>query len=661
MNIKILHSWLLEFLDTQATPQQIQQYVSLCGPSIENVEKIQDDWVYDIEITSNRIDTVSVVGIARETATILNRFNIPATFKKPNVVSPPIPKKTLPFVIQDDKKLTKRLMAIVMDNVSVTPSPDFIQKRLQAAGIRSISNLVDITNYVMLTIGHPSHVFDYDRIKTNTFILRNAKKGERLTTLDEKTYELMDTDIIIDDGTGRIIDLPGIMGTSNSVVTDSTKRIVFFIESNNPQAIRRSSMKHGIRTMAASINEKNPHPELVKEALFYGAALFQRYANANVASPILDIYHQILSPKKIVVDVSFINKKIGVSLEKKQIISILTDLDFSVFEKKGQLDITVPSFRYFDIGDKEDIVEEIARIYGYHNIPGHLPPLTYIKQPHDIELFFYYQNIIKTFLKHLKYHEVMNYSAYSKSLLDSCGLKESDHIFITNTISEDIRYLRVSLVPSLLKNMKENGGFSNDLKLFEVAKTYIPQNGNLPNERFKLALATKGSFLYLKGVVEAVLKELHIEKYLFTPSSSPLFAKNLQANLVINNVEIGVFGKMNGSTTENMLFEDEIFAAELDFERLINNAHLMPAYTPYNPYAAIQLDLTIPLNQSYAKIVQIAKDTAPHLTQITLKDTYKDNITLHLVFSALDRNYTEKEALEELKKIKDQLLSKNQN
>jgi len=656
MNIKVLHSWLLEYLDTKATPPQIQQYISLCGPSVESVEKIQNDWLYDIEITSNRIDTVSVVGIAREISTILNRFEIPALFKKPILLEPSSPNNILPFTIKDNGKLTKRLMAIVMDNITVSKSPDFITKRLEVAGIRSLSNIVDITNYVMLEIGHPTHVFDYDRIKTNTFILRHANKGEKITTLDKKTHDLYETDIIIDDGTGRIIDFPGIMGTANSVVTDKTKRIVFFIESNNPQAIRRSSMKHGIRTMAASINEKNPHPALVQDALFRGIELYQTYAKAEIASPVYDLYPNPLTSKKISIDIPFIHKKIGVPMDKKQIISILTDLQFEVKTKQDNLEITIPTFRYFDMYEKEDIIEEIARIYGYHNIPGQLPPLAYIQQPKDIEQIFNYQNVIKTYLKHQTWYETMNYSAYSKLLLSAFDLKETDHLHITNTISEDIKYLRVSIIPSLLKNIKENGGFSTDLKLFEIAKTYKPQKASLPEERFKLSLVTKGSFLSLKGLIEALLKELHVEKYSFTLSSHPFFSSTVQAHLLIENVVVGVLGKVKNSIMEHMQLTDSVFAAEFDFEKLIEKARLMPIYKPYNPYAAIQLDLTTPLNQSYAKIVQIAKESAPHLTQITLKDTYKDNVTLHLIFSSPNRNYTEKEALIELEKIKNNIL-----
>ncbi|PJB88602.1 hypothetical protein CO083_02205, partial [Candidatus Roizmanbacteria bacterium CG_4_9_14_0_8_um_filter_34_12] len=415
MNIKITHSWLLEYLETKATPQQIQEYLSLCGPSIERIEKVGDDWIYEIEITSNRIDTVSVVGIAREAGAILSRFNIPARFKPPQIKAP-IDNPVLPFTIKDPKNLCNRLMAVVMNNVSVENSPEYIKNRLLVAGIRSLNNLVDITNYVMLEIGHPTHVFDYDRIKTNNFLIRQAKKGEKITTLDEKTYELFENDIIIDDGTGKIIDFPGIMGTANSVVTNETKRIVFFIESNDSVAIRKSSMTHGIRTMAASINEKYPDINLVKTALFRGIELFEKYAKAKVASKIFDIYPNPVQDKKIEISYEYLTERIGVTIPVNKIKDILLNLGFKIYEKNNKLEITDPSFRFHDVSQPEDIVEEIARIYGYHNIPSQLPPMVYIKQPEDTERLFQYQQVIKTYLKHQGCFEVMNYSACSQDL-----------------------------------------------------------------------------------------------------------------------------------------------------------------------------------------------------------------------------------------------------
>lgn len=696
MNIKITHSWLLEYLDTKATPQQIQEYLSLCGPSVERIEKVGSDWTYDIEITSNRIDTVSVIGIAREAGAILNRFNIPAHFKPP-LVKTPIDDSKLPFAIKDPDKLCHRLMAVVMDNVSIGDSPEYIKNRLLAAGIRSLNNLVDITNYVMLEIGHPTHVFDYDRIKTNNFLIRHAKKGERMTTLDDKTYELFENDIIIDDGTGKIIDFPGIMGTANSVVTNNTKRIVFFIESNDSVAIRKSSMTHGIRTMAASINEKYPDINLVQTALYRGIELFEKHAKAKVASEIFDLYPNPVKDKKIEVSYHYLNERIGVEIPKKQIDDILKDLGFvtSHLEPRSagegsdndKFTIIVPSFRSHDVSQPEDIVEEVARIYGYHNISTHLPPMVYIKQPEDTERLFQYQQIIKTYLKHQGFFEVMNYSANSQELLDAFSLESKNYLEITNTISQDIKYLRQTLIPSLVKNIKDNEGYLSNLKLFEIAKTYIPTEKDLPRnhkttdvnlkinryslqsnnentpsasswlrglpiENFKIACIVNTSFSDLKGILDGLVKELNIDEVTIEPTKNSLFTSSIAGEIKIGNIIIGTFGKVSAEHTSKLQLKSEVFAFELDFTELISTARLMPVYKKFSQFANIHLDLTIEHNRPYNEIISIVQKNAPHLIDVSLKDQYKNNITLHFVFAAHDRNLTEKEAMEEMEKVK---------
>lgn len=707
MNIKITHSWLLEYLDTKATPQQIQEYLSLCGPSVERIEKVADDWVYDIEITSNRIDTVSVVGIAREAGAILNRFNIPARFKPPQIKTPTDSPK-LPFTIKDPDKLCHRLMAVVMDNVFIGDSPEYIKNRLLLAGIRSINNLVDITNYVMLEIGHPTHVFDYDRIKTNNFLIRHAKKGEKITTLDEKTYELFENDIIIDDGTGQIIDFPGIMGTANSIVTNETKRIVFFIESNDSVAIRKSSMTHGIRTMAASINEKYPDINLVQTALFRGIELFEKHAKAKVASQVFDIYPNPVQDKKIKVSYQYLTDRIGVEIPKKQIKDILIDLGFIICHPEESIDdegsnnvkftVIVPSFRSHDVSQPEDIVEEIARIYGYHNLPTQLPPMVYIKQPEDTERLFQYQQVIKTFLKHQGFLEVMNYSACSQELLDAFSLESKTYLEITNTISQDIKYLRQSLIPSLVKNIRDNEGYQSSLKLFEIAKTYIPTGKDLPIENFKIGCVVNTSFADLKGILDGLVKELNIDEVTIKLSDNSLFTSTMQNSIYChcdpelsrgrsfnpevnprdnptnlgrligngitsssrlsgiprndNSFIIGHFGKISAEHTAKLQLKSDVFAFEFDFTSLIETARLMPIYKKFSQFANIHLDLTVEHNKPYNEIINIAKKNAPHLIEVSLKDQYKNNLTLHFVFAANDRNLTEREAMEELEKIK---------
>lgn len=655
MNIKVTHKWLLDYLDTDVSSEELSKYLSLCGPSIERIEKVGDEIVYDIEITSNRIDTASIMGIARESVAILNRFNKKATIKQPLLAEIKPIEKSVPLSITDSENLTRRVLGIVLEVDGVKPSPEYIQKRLTAVGIRSLNNIVDITNYVMTEIGHPTHVFDYDRIESNTLIIRHAKNDEEIVTLDEKKYKLCDTDIIIDDGTGKVIDLPGIMGTANSVVTEKTKRILFFIESNDPVAIRRSSMKYGIRTVASTINEKNPDPELALIALLRGVELYKKEAGAKIISNLIDIYSQKPKIIKITVSKEFIDKKIGTSIPLELIISILKDLEFGVeVDDESLLTVTVPSYRAVDVSIPEDIVEEVARIYGYFSIPSVLQKSEYVAQPPLEEKLFTYQNSVKMLMKHVGYSEVMNYSAVSLDLLNSFEMEKLDHLHITNSISEDIKYLRRQLLPSLIKNIKQNEGFEEKLRLFEVAKTYIPQKNSLPLEEFKLAIITNTSFDDLKGTIAALFRELNIDIFEFQSGggTNDLFAKDAQGQF---NSKLGLFGSFGLVKTQYsrvLGISRQVYGAEFDFMKLVSEAKTMPTYHSTSQFASINFDLTIPKNKPFVEIRKIAFSCAPHLVSFSLKDLYKDTITLHLTFSDSKKNMTEKEAQEELNAIK---------
>jgi len=253
MNIQIPHNWLLDHLSTSATPTQIAKYLSLCGPSVERIETIEGEPVYDIEVTTNRVDSMSVNGIAREATVILPEFNIPAKLKP----LPTFPKisndQPLDIKIVNDPTLCHRILAIKLANIKLGPSPKWLQKRLLQVGQRPLNNIIDITNYVMWEIGHPVHAFDYDKFTKKTIIVREAKPGETFTTLDKVKRTLKGGEVIYDDGTGQIIDLPGIMGTFNTVINDQTQNVLLWIESNDPIKIRQASMNLALRSQAAKI------------------------------------------------------------------------------------------------------------------------------------------------------------------------------------------------------------------------------------------------------------------------------------------------------------------------------------------------------------------------------------------------------------------------
>jgi phenylalanyl-tRNA synthetase beta chain len=656
MNIKITHSWLLDYLDTDATPLEIQKYLSLCGPSVERIEELNGDAVYDIEITSNRIDTASVLGIAREAAAILPMFGKKAKLKKKVFVAPPVPSSSVPISITDPEGVCRRLLGIVMEVKGVEPAPGYMSKRVLATDTRSINNVVDVTNYVMTEIGHPCHVFDYDRITTHKLILRHAKNAEEIITLDEKTYHLDEKDIIIDDGTGKVIDLPGIMGTANSVVTDDTKRILFFIESNDPVAIRRTSMKYGIRTMASTINEKNPDSELAYTAFLRGIELFKEIADAKPLSAIIDIYPKKPQTIKIQTSKSFIDVKAGVAIPLKTIESILTNLDFEV-EVSGddELTITVPTHRLADVSIPEDIVEEVTRVYGYFAIPSVLQVPAYVQQPKDTENLFHYQYEVKSLLKHKGFAEVMNYSACSGALLKAFDQKEQNYLHITNSISEDIKFLRQSLIPSLVQNSKQNEGFAGDMRIFEIAKTYIPEKSNLPNEEFKLTILVNTSFDDLKQTIITLMDDLNIEAGLEQGKGNPYLLNTVQGEVKNDKEQFGFYGQVTPAYCRNVGLEKPIYAVELYFERLMKAARRMPVYKAFSSYAHITHDLTIVKKEPYSTIKKRAFSASTKLISLRLLSTYKDTITLRLEFTDNSKNLTEDEVKEEVKKIQSKL------
>ncbi|MDO8609553.1 MAG: phenylalanine--tRNA ligase subunit beta [bacterium] len=651
----------MEYIDTKATPEEIQKYLSLCGPSVESVTKTKDDYIYDIEITSNRIDTASVYGIAREACAILNRFTIKTILKPLRITEPEkiLKEKELLLKITDSNQLCKRLIAIVMDNVQLTASPQYIQDRLQAAGIRSINNVVDVTNYVMTEIGIPTHVFDYDRIKSHSLIVRKAKKDEEIITLDEKKYTLNENDIIIDDGTGTIIDFPGIMGTANSVVTPETKRIIFFLETNDPIAIRKSSMKYGIRTVAATINEKSPDPETAKLAFLHGIELFQKLTHAKVAGNLIDIYPKPQTKKTVSISIEDIDRLIGVHIPKEESISILENLGFKITllkdDREDVIQAEIPSYRVHEVSIKEDLIEEIARIYGYFNLPNNLPPMVYVKRSREMEKIFVYQNNIKLFLKHLGLHEVLNYSMISEKMINDLGLTIKDHLYLSNTLSEDIKYLRTSLIPSLMKNIKDNQGKKDVLKLFELSKTYIPRKSELPNEVLKITIAVNTSFIDLKGIVEGLMKDLHMDGIRYSVSSIQYFNSKIQAEIACNdNCKLGYLGQIKQKYTLNYGIKGDVFIAELDFQNIIDQAKTFPTYKSLSQYALIKLDLTIDISskKTYQNIIEKSLETSKLLEKIDYLGLYKNKISLRYYFTSNDRNITEEEAKKELEKIK---------
>jgi phenylalanyl-tRNA synthetase beta chain len=676
MDIKILHSWLSEFLKTTAKPQEIGEYLALSGPSVETVEKYnKDDWLYSIEVTTNRVDMMSVLGIAREAATILPRFNkkaefIPLKLNKDEIILPS-KSQSLPLSIEMDKELSYRVMAIVMDNIQVSPSPKWLQQRLEAAEIRSLNNVIDITNYVMTEVGHPCHVFDYDKIQTNRLVFRKSKPGEKIITLDDKTHTLTGNDIVIEDGTGKIIDLPGIMGTKNSVVSSDTKRIIFFIDNNDPVLIRKTSMRLGIRTVAATLNEKRVDPELAQTAMFRGIQLCKELASAKAASKIHDIYP--IKPKKsvIITSLDFINERLGVEVDSNFVSQTLKNLGFTVSQSNSKnpvFTVTIPSWRTHDISIPEDIVEEVARIYGYHQLPSIIPSGD-LPLPNPQEKQFCWEDRIKKALKYWGFIENYTYSLVSKDLIEKANLKPQNHLKLKNPLTTDWEYLRTSLIPSLLVSINQNQDREENLKIFEMANIYLPKDNDLPNEQLNLAIMQTGNdFIKIKEVIETIAKDLNIPPKFIQSNiildyevikSSKFFQEKYAANIFHQGTKLGSIGLIKQELLSKFAIKKPVLAAYLNVDETTKLANKNKKFIPIPKYPPVIEDMTFFNNEnvSSVKISQTAIQAGRPITTNISFSSYENKITLRITYQDKNRNLS----AEDIKPFRRNIVEKLQN
>lgn len=637
MNIKILDSWLREHLETEAKPAKIAEVLSLTSVSVEKIEEIGKDYLYEIEVTTNRPDLMSVIGLARETAVALLTEGVKAKFIERKKYTVKSSTQKFPVTIENDPKLVKRICAAVL-SVKLDKSPQLIRDRLEASDIRSLNNVIDITNYIMRELGHPAHVFDLDRLTTKHLVIRESKKGEKIFTLDKKEHTLFGGEIVADNGEGEIVDLLGIMGTHNSVVTDGTQRVLLFVDNNDQHKIRRASMDLGIRSEAAVLNEKGVDPELAYDTLLRGIQLLEEVAGAKLESKVIDIYQHKSETKPIVISIEKINHVIGIEIPEKKVIEILEGLSFHIKKQGSMLTVTPPSARAQDITIPEDIIEEVARMYGYHRLPSILPPMPEVHPLHLSSNQFFWEKRVKNALKYWGFTEVFTSSIVSEDMLE-VSLK--DAVTLSNPLSNDMVALRTTLIPSLLQVVQENKSYES-IRIFEMANTYIKRQKNLPLEVLTLSGILKkegASFFEVKGIVEELFNDLGIIRYEFKKSESG----GVGADIYTWGVKIG----------EIEVLDRNIIDFELNFDQIVKYALLKKTYTPLPkfPSAIENLRIAVSSDNEYATIVKTIQSASKLVRSVELLDTYENKKTFRIVYQSNEKSLTNQEIAEIREKI----------
>ncbi|MEK7653512.1 MAG: phenylalanine--tRNA ligase subunit beta [Patescibacteria group bacterium] len=628
----------------------LPDYVKV-GLLLEKVMPLED-FIFDIEVTSNRPDAMSVIGISREAAAILgDKFLYKEP--KPNLSRHPeslgftrdklrekkmgLPRSlrslamTLKVAIKESK-LCHRYQAVVMTDVKVGPSPLWIQQRLLSSGLRPINNLVDITNYILLEFGRPMHVFDYEKLKGGKIIVRSAKKGEKILALDGKNYELNDTNLVIADAKSPVA-VAGVMGGELSAATGETKTIVMESANFDPVSVRRTARTLNLHSESSDLYEKGLSPEGTYPAILRAIELVMEIAEGKVASEIFDEKPVKYKAKKIDFKIENISRVLGVEIKSEKAKEILERLGFEVSEKGKTMSAVVPWWRDGDMEGEHDIIEEVARIYGYHNLPSKLM-IGEIPINFETSREFYFEDKAKNTFAALGYAENYNYSFISEKLIKDCGQNPKDHLKVANPLSADFEYMRTSLAPGILQSAAENESFAKTFKIFELSKVYLPKDNDLPIEKTNLIAAAIGyqnsdGFYELKSDLISLVNTLNIKKVEFAPTDAlNWWQKNKTVAIKIGDEIIGALGFINSDTSHLFGFKKSIALFELDFEKLIHYAKTSPSYRPIPKFPGIELDLSMEIGRDalYQDIIKSISGLDNLIESISFLSVFEDDL-----------------------------------
>jgi phenylalanyl-tRNA synthetase beta chain len=551
-----------------------------------------DDTIVDFEITNNRPDCYSIIGLAREAA---------AAFDKPMRHHEPVVKGSdvgsmyeMLDVEVPAEKLCNRYSSRMVKNVKIAPSPKWLRQRLRANGVRPINNIVDITNYVMLEYGQPMHAFDYRYVSSGKIIVREATEGETLTTLDGNVRALKPGMLVIADE-NKPIGLAGIMGGENSEILDDTTTVVFESANFNGTSIRQTALALGMRTESSGKFEKNLDPMMTVPAVQRACELVELLECGDVMDGIIDIINYVPSPKTLELEPEKINRLLGTEISEADMVSYLNRLEIPV---EGRT-IHVPSFRP-DLNLMADIAEEVGRLYGYNEIPT-----TAFKNStqggYSEEMIL--ENKAGALCRSLGFSEIITYSFVSPAIFDQIRLS-ADSVLrnamrIQNPLGEDTSIMRTIAVPSMLDILSRNNAYHNkSVKLYELAKIYLPTEGQvLPEEPKMLVLGTYGegtTFFTLKGQLEAIFTGLRTRKVSYTAvSNNPTYHPGRCAMVSIDGVELGYIGQIHPLVAQNYGMDVEVYCAEINFTKLFDLRLPDVTYTPLPKYPSVTRDLSL--------------------------------------------------------------------
>ena len=624
-----------------------------------------DDVVFEYEITSNRVDCYGVLGIAREAAaTFQKKFCPPVVEVKEN------DEKASDYVkvTVEDPELCPRYCARVVKNVKIGPSPKWMQRCLASNGIRPINNLVDITNYVMEEFGQPMHAYDLDTIANQEIVVRRAGKDEKFVTLDGQERIMDENVLMIYDGE-KAVGIAGIMGGENSMITDDVKTVLFEAACFDGTSIRLSSKRIGLRTDASGKFEKGLDPNNAQAAIDRACQLMEELGAGEVVGGMVDVCSETREPSRVKFEPEKINKLLGTSLTKEEMIDYLGRVELAYDEKTDE--IVAPTFRQ-DIHCNADVAEEVARFYGYDKIPMTLPTgeATTGKLPFKLRI----QEVARDIAEYCGFSEGMSYSFESPKVFDKlCIPEDSDLrkvITISNPLGEDYSIMRTSTLNGMLASLSTNYNRRNkDVRLYELGNIYLPKSlpvTELPDERtmFTLGMYGKGDFFDMKGVCEEFFEKIGMKKKVtYDPNSGkPFLHPGRQANMIYEGKVVGYLGEVHPAVADNYSIGEKAYIAVIDILDVLEFAGFSHKYTGIAKYPAVTRDLSLVVPHAVlaGQIEEIFDQRGGNILEsYQLFDIYEGaqiekgfkSMAYSLVFRAHDKTLGENEISAAMKKI----------
>jgi phenylalanyl-tRNA synthetase beta chain len=644
-------NWLTDYLRLDMPVEVLTERLALTGLNLESIEDVGGDIAIDLEVTSNRSDCLGHLGVAREISVLFDkRLCVP----DPQPATTGAPVETQTWVTVEEGDLCPRFTARVVSGVTVGESPWWLRKRLETIGVKAISNIVDVTNYVMFECGQPLHAYDLDRLSDRRLIVRRARSGEKLTAINNKVYELNPEMLAIADAE-RPVGLAGVMGGLETEIAPDTTNVLIEAAQFDAMSVRRTSRALGLFSPSSFRFERPLDPEGTEWASRRCAELILEVGGGTLHPGVIDVGRRTLERTPITLRLDQIERILGIRIDRSTAARILKALGLeSMVEDERSLTVRPPSWRS-DLEREIDLIEEVARIHGYHHIPeDRAVPLTSAPRgPHERV-----ESAVRDFLTGAGFDEAVTFSLVEERL--SAPLQPgpaSAPLRVDHSSRKRESALRQSLVPSLLSVRLHNESHGQfDAELFEIAHVYIPKDGrDLPNEPTRLAILTGRDFRSLKGVVEGLLRRLHVATRLVArPAEIALFAPGRAAELLLGDIHLGYLGEIDRGQLQEFELREACEAAELEFGVLLQEARLVARHHPLPLFPAVVRDLSLELAQDlpWADLSEtVVRSAGPSLESIQYLDTFRggnlpegqQSVHFSMVFRHPERTLTSEE------------------